>query len=617
MKSFLKKIKSFLLVCAMLVATLVLLCGCGSSVTTETNGMGVKLQSGGSARVSVCISKDKLAEDSQTAEGFETFFAAYVNAIQTADGSDDSDVIELESVTETEDTFVATLTTRRIDKIGGLGEIVYQAGNAYASSDGMDDVEWSMTGLDVGFTTSFKPDGKKTDYVFDGIYSGVAIGVDKYANGRRTETEFEDFKNYLSSTKDKIVVWQSAGFEYIESIRLEVNGKLRYVSTECVEVIDESTVLITPVTAYIGREDTNGDGEYDVFEEVNVIFAYLTYTPDLAPIAIAGIVAGGIILAALIFCCIRFKWIPRFFKSKVWQKMKKYWLLYVMLVPGLALLILFHYLPLGGLVTAFQDYSLFDGYASEFIGLKNFEKIFFARYDQMYRVFRNTIFISLLRIGTNFPVILLLALFVHSIRSKHGKALFQGISFIPYFISWTAVSGMANALLSTDSGIINHVLVTMGFERIHWFSTPDVWWGILSVSSLWKGAGWGTLIYIAAMCNIDNELYEACALDGGGALRQAFSVTLPSIMSVVCLQLILDAGSVMKDNYEQILALIQKDTSALNSTVEVIGKYTYNQLGTDGMGTATAMGLIQSVIGLILVLFANGIVKKTDNEGIL
>lgn len=296
---------------------------------------------------------------------------------------------------------------------------------------------------------------------------------------------------------------------------------------------------------------------------------------------------------------------------------RKYKEAYLMLLPGLVLLILFHYLPFMGLVTAFQDYDIFDGYYSEFIGLKNFRNILFATTsDKMYQIFRNTIFISVIRIATNFPVILALALVVYSIRNRRVRSVFQAISFIPYFISWTAVSGMAFALLSTDTGLINSVLRALGMEGVRWYTTPDPWWLILAVTSLWKGMGWGTLIYIAAMCNINEELYEACSLDGGGAFRQAFHVTLPSIMGVVCLQLILDAGSIMKDNYEQILALVP-DSTAINNTVEVIGKYTYSQLNGPGMGSATAMGLIQSIIGFILVLFANKIAKKTDNEGIL
>ena len=296
---------------------------------------------------------------------------------------------------------------------------------------------------------------------------------------------------------------------------------------------------------------------------------------------------------------------------------KKYKGIYIMLLPGTLLLLLFHYIPLGGLITAFQDYDIFDGYYSEFIGLKNFYNILLATTsDKMYQIFRNTIFISLIRIVTNFPIIVVLALVVQSIHNKRVKGVFQAISFIPYFISWTAVSGMAFAMLSTDTGLINAILRALGQEAVRWYNTPDPWWLILAITSLWKGMGWGTLIYISAMCNIDSELYEACALDGGGVISQAIHVTLPSIMNMICLQLVLDVGNIMKDNYEQILALIP-DSTAINQTVEVIGKYTYTQMNSSGMGSATAMGMIQSIIGMILVLFANKIVKKTDNEGIL
>ena len=208
------------------------------------------------------------------------------------------------------------------------------------------------------------------------------------------------------------------------------------------------------------------------------------------------------------------------------------------------------------------------------------------------------------------------ALFVNSIKNTRVKSVVQTVSFIPYFLSWAAVAGLLYTIIS-DYGILNTLLVKLGMERISWYAEVDSWWGILSITSLWKGMGWGTLIYISAMCNIDDELYEACALDGGGAFRKMITVTLPGIMPMICMQLILDSSSIMKDNYEQILALTNGATG-LKDRLEVIGQVSFDALRSgSGFGSATAIGMIQGVIGLILVFVSNKIVKKTDNPGII
>lgn len=625
MKRIKKKLTKFFVLVATFLLVVFTFCSCGAKVeSTGDNTMSVKLKSGGSARVTVTIGKDRFTDVATDMAGFKAYFKGYISVLNRASG--DSDILEITDWSESKTAYSVSMDTRRIDKISGLGSITYRVGETYSTlGEEMQNLEENVLGLYEKSAKRAYPEPTSEEartninYLVKGSENGrLSVGVEKYGKKGVSSVDFEKFKSYLSSTEDKFVALRLPELRFVDSIRLELDGKVKYVSSECVEAVSDKVLKITPLTVKAQKDDglaTEGDGK---LTEISYVTCYFTYAPDLSPLAITGIVALGVVLAVFVFCAIRFKWFSRFFKSKCWQKMKKFKTLYLMLIPGFALLVIFHYLPLGGLVTAFQDYDPTDGYGSEFIGLKNFSNILYAaKADKMYRIFRNTIFISLIRIVTNFPVILLLALFVHSIKSRRGKALFQGLSFVPYFISWTAVSGMAYALLSTNAGLINDVLVKLGMERVYWYTSPDKWWGILAVTSLWKGAGWGTLIYIAAMCNIDGELYEACALDGGGPLRQAFSVTIPSIMSVICLQLILDAGAIMKDNYEQILALIPGSSTTLDPRVEVIGKYTFTRLNAMGMGAATAMGFIQSVIGLILVLFVNKIVKKTDNEGIL
>ena len=307
----------------------------------------------------------------------------------------------------------------------------------------------------------------------------------------------------------------------------------------------------------------------------------------------------------------------KFLKGDFCTGIRQHKLLYLLLLPAFLYVLIFCYLPMFGLVIAFQDYKILDGvFGSEFIGMKTFRKIFYAQIRGSYRMFRNTIYISLIRIGTNFPLILVFTLLLNEVKNRRAKGVIQTISYIPNFISWIAVGGMAFNLLG-ENGTLNAIFVKTLGHSFDFYGEPDYWWWILAASSLWKGMGWGTLIYMSALGSISDELYDACTIDGGGRFRQAFTVTIPGVMNVMMLQLILDISSIMGDNYEQIIAMT-RSLDILYPTTSVVGTLAYNSvLGGGGFSIATACGLIQGVIGLILVLFTNRIVKKTDNEGIL
>lgn len=307
----------------------------------------------------------------------------------------------------------------------------------------------------------------------------------------------------------------------------------------------------------------------------------------------------------------------KFLKGDFCTGIRQHKLLYLLLLPAFLYVLIFCYLPMFGLVIAFQDYKILDGvFGSEFIGMKSFRKIFYAQNRGTYRMFRNTIYISLIRIGTNFPLILVFTLLLNEVKNRRAKGVIQTISYIPNFISWIAVGGMAFNLLG-ENGTLNAIFVKTLGHRFDFYGEPDYWWWILAASSLWKGMGWGTLIYMSALGSISDELYDACTIDGGGRFRQALTVTIPGVMNVMMLQLILDISSIMGDNYEQIIAMT-RSLDILNPTTSVVGTLAYGSvLGGGGFSTATACGLIQGVIGLILVIFTNRLVKKTDNEGIL
>lgn len=307
----------------------------------------------------------------------------------------------------------------------------------------------------------------------------------------------------------------------------------------------------------------------------------------------------------------------KFLKGDFCTGIRQHKLLYLLLLPAFLYVLIFCYLPMFGLVIAFQDYKILDGvFGSEFIGMKTFRKIFYAQIRGSYRMFRNTIYISLIRIGTNFPLILVFTLLLNEVKNRRAKGVIQTISYIPNFISWIAVGGMAFNLLG-ENGTLNAIFVKTLGHSFDFYGEPDYWWWILAASSLWKGMGWGTLIYMSALGSISDELYDACTIDGGGRFRQALTVTIPGVMNVMMLQLILDISSIMGDNYEQIIAMT-RSLDILYPTTSVVGTLAYNSvLGGGGFSIATACGLIQGVIGLILVIFTNRIVKKTDNEGIL
>lgn len=307
----------------------------------------------------------------------------------------------------------------------------------------------------------------------------------------------------------------------------------------------------------------------------------------------------------------------KFLKGDFCTGIRQHKLLYLLLLPAFLYVLIFCYLPMFGLVIAFQDYKILDGvFGSEFIGMKSFRKIFYAQNRGTYRMFRNTIYISLIRIGTNFPLILVFTLLLNEVKNRRAKGVIQTISYIPNFISWIAVGGMAFNLLG-ENGTLNAIFVKTLGHSFDFYGEPDYWWWILAASSLWKGMGWGTLIYMSALGSISDELYDACTIDGGGRFRQALTVTIPGVMNVMMLQLILDISSIMGDNYEQIIAMT-RSLDILYPTTSVVGTLAYNSvLGGGGFSIATACGLIQGVIGLILVIFTNRIVKKTDNEGIL
>jgi putative aldouronate transport system permease protein len=292
--------------------------------------------------------------------------------------------------------------------------------------------------------------------------------------------------------------------------------------------------------------------------------------------------------------------------------------LYLLTLPGLLFFIVFNYLPMAGLYIAFVKYSplapLF-GLGSPFVGLRNFEFFFTSR--NWLTITANTLFLNSLFIASGLVTQIFLAVSLNEMTLKGVKKITQAFMFLPNFISWTVVSVFATALFSTNEGLINQFIRSLGGEGINFYQTPSVWPGLLVILRLWKGAGFGTVIYLATIAGIDQEIYEAAIIDGAGRLGRIWHITLPMLKTTTAMLLILSVGSIFYGDFGMIYALVG-DNPMLRPTTDVIDVYVYRALRVNNnIGMSSAVGLFQSVIGFITVVLTNGIVKKLDPDSAL
>ncbi|WP_239635494.1 sugar ABC transporter permease [Paenibacillus sp. H1-7] len=289
------------------------------------------------------------------------------------------------------------------------------------------------------------------------------------------------------------------------------------------------------------------------------------------------------------------------------------WDLYLLLAPGVLYFLIFKYLPMWGVVIAFQDYSPFKGILhSNWVGFDHFIRLF--QYDKFWQIFRNTILISLYNLVFFFPAPIVIALLLNEIRISWFKRSVQTVIYLPHFISWVVVAGITYLLLGTQGGMVNELIVASGGQPLPFLTTPD-WFRTLLVSqSIWKEAGWGTIIFLAALSGVDTQLYEASIVDGAGRWRQLWHITLPAIRSTIFILLILRLGNILDVGFEHIFLMLN---STVNSVGDVFETYVYREGLIGGkFSYTTAVGLFKSLIGLILVVGANWLTKKFGEEGV-
>lgn len=288
--------------------------------------------------------------------------------------------------------------------------------------------------------------------------------------------------------------------------------------------------------------------------------------------------------------------------------------LQMLVIPGLLLVLVFQYIPMYGLVMAFQDFNIFEGIMkSEFVGFKHFIRFF--QDPRFFEVIRNTIVLSSLKIAIGFPAPIILALMLNEVRHMMFKRTVQTITYLPHFLSWVIVAGFATSILATDSGSLNILLQKLHIikEPIAFFSIPEYFWGIIVGTNLWKSIGFNSIVYIAAISGINPQLYEAAAIDGASKFRQMYLITIPVIMPIIVIFLILDMGNLLNAGFEDLLLL--GNNPVLRQVSDVIDTYVYRVGISNGLYSyATAIGLFKAVISVTLLTVANQIARRTDNS---
>jgi putative aldouronate transport system permease protein len=299
---------------------------------------------------------------------------------------------------------------------------------------------------------------------------------------------------------------------------------------------------------------------------------------------------------------------PGFFNG-YWQ----YRGLFLMLLPVIIYYAIFHYGPLYGIQIAFKDFYPLQGiWKSPWIGWINFQELFTGLY--FLPVLRNTLLISFYKLIFGFPAPIILCLLINEVRSLWFKKTVQTITYLPHFISWVVMAGLVMTFLSPSQGPINILLSHLGMNPVYFIAEPRWFRSILVLSSMWKSIGWSSIVYLAAITNVNPELYEVAELDGAGRWQKIWNITLPSIMPVIVIMFILSVGKIINDDFDQIFNLLNGKVMGVG---DVISTYTYREgLQRMNYGYATAVGLFKSVVAFILVVGTNQIARKTSEYAI-
>ena len=300
---------------------------------------------------------------------------------------------------------------------------------------------------------------------------------------------------------------------------------------------------------------------------------------------------------------------------------KRFWpnrYLFLMFLPGLLYFIIFSYIPMGGIVIAFKDYSPWVGILnSPWVGLRHFQDFFSGPYA--WRLIRNTLLLNIYGLIFGFPIPIIFALLLNELASQWYKKTIQTLTYFPYFLSMPIVAGLIIQLLSPSSGIINNILVNwFGREPIYFLTKPEYFRAIYISANIWRSMGYSAIIYLAALTGIDPTLYEAAVIDGANRWQRVRFVTLPGLTPTITILLILSMGSILSVGIDLILLLYNPTTY---ETADVIGTFVYRRGiagigGAPDLGLGTAVGLFQSAVGLLTILLVNSIARKISETSL-
>ncbi len=288
--------------------------------------------------------------------------------------------------------------------------------------------------------------------------------------------------------------------------------------------------------------------------------------------------------------------------KKIYKSRKYYYLL----IPATIYFIIFHYIPIWGVTLSFQKIRLFGG--NQWVGFQYFEELFTS--PTFYRSLQNTLIISGLKVLIGFPIPVILAVMMNSLRSKGYKKYIRSVIYMPHFLSWVVITGVFAAILSPVNGMVNEIIKLLGMDPVPFMTSSQHFKGVLVVSEIWRSSGWDSILYTAALMNIDPQLYEAASIDGASPWQQTIKITVPELFRTMVTVFILNIGFFMNAGFDQVFNMMN---DSVISVADIIDTYAYRiGLINNNMSYATAVGLFQGLIGLILIIVTNKIARKLE-----
>jgi putative aldouronate transport system permease protein len=295
-----------------------------------------------------------------------------------------------------------------------------------------------------------------------------------------------------------------------------------------------------------------------------------------------------------------------------WRRLVKYRWLYFLLIPGILFFAIFRYVPIFGLRIAFMDYNQYSPADSKWVGFAQFIRLFSK--NSFQPVLLNTLKISILKLICGFPIPIILALMMNEMKKLSFKKIVQTLLYLPYFISWVIMAGIIMNLLDPSTGLVTQIIDGIVHQHINVLADKGWFVPMLIVTDIYKGMGWGTIVYFAAMSGIDPQFYEAAVIDGAGKFRQVLSITVPCIMPTIVIMFIMSCGNILNAGFDQVFMLYN---AQVYEVADIIDTYVYRMgIQRNDYAFSTAAGMFKSVVAFVLILAVNQIAKRTGNEGI-